>query len=313
MYSSTGPHSFLTVFLCQGGLGEVILQTPFYEQLKEGNPGAQVDALVFETNRQILANNPCISHLYTYSTIPGLLKLLRSLPTRYRKCFILDKSYKSNYLSRLYIRSEEYVGFRRAAWEAFPLDTAVAYDASKHESFYYLDLIESQVAEAIPSLYPLQEDYFKADVFFQNNNAKIICLLAGGANNRAVGDEAFRRWPTEHYRKVAQYFAEQGFRILLIGSESDREINESLKVGFSDGLPVRANIPCYSCSHWATSDQPLGGPGHLQAFCENPGYSNTSSKGQAVLLQTHFPGNGVPGCNAASVNEQKTNSAEKRI
>jgi heptosyltransferase II len=48
----------------------------------------------------------------------------------------------------------------------------------------------------------------------------VVALAAGGAKN-VLRDDALRRWPLPSYRKLAEKLAEQNYRVVVTGGESD--------------------------------------------------------------------------------------------
>jgi len=224
-------NSYITLFLSPGGLGEVILQTPFYRALKKKDPDSFIDVLVHTGNKPVLENNPCIHRIYTYSSGKSLITVLtRILLTRkYEQCFVFDKSWKTNYLAMLFIRSRIHCGFKRNMWESLSFQKTIAYTAGKHETGYYLDMIDSPAdTDPGPEIFPMNSDYDKVNHLIPSPDKPLICLLPGGARNEAVGDEPFRRWPIENYTALTERLLTTGFAVLLAGGETDRPTAEYL-------------------------------------------------------------------------------------
>jgi ADP-heptose:LPS heptosyltransferase len=148
----------------------------------------------------------------------------------FHTCFVFDKSWKSIYLSKIFIRAKEIAGFNRSKWESFLLTYKIPYDASNHESKYYVELLKcNHQHDLSPQLFPLQSDFeFLNNSLLQVKN-KIVAILAGGANNPGIGDEPFRRWPIEKYCDLAKKIIDHGYTILLVGGSSDISLNQEIE------------------------------------------------------------------------------------
>jgi lipopolysaccharide heptosyltransferase II len=224
----------ITIFLSPGGIGEIILQTPFYKIIKEHFPHSAITALVYSKLSIVLENNPNIDNICTYSSKSHLLRILMSLrPNHYDECYIFDKSWKSILLSKIFIKSKQLIGFKRTVIESLFLDQKIPYFAQKHESIYYLDMLGCNHTHTLkPEIYPVSKDFEIITKFKFNSENKKVALLAGGANNMAVGDEPFRRWPQERYKEIASKFINDGYEIILVGGTNDIKINNFIKDGF---------------------------------------------------------------------------------
>lgn len=221
----------LVLFLSPGGIGEVILQTPFFRALREDFPESSIEILLSNTSKIVLKNNPTFKTIHTYQNPIEMLRKLRDMRSqKFNHCYILDKSWKSNYLARIFINSEQYIGFERRSWEALSLTSRVKYDASKAESIYYLDLLRCQHPHSCePEMFPEDNDFQEVKQLFSFEGSKIVALLAGGAKNPGVGDEPFRRWSVENYCKLAELLAKDDYTILLVGGKGDLEINNRIE------------------------------------------------------------------------------------
>jgi heptosyltransferase-2 len=60
------------------------------------------------------------------------------------------------------------------------------------------------------------------------SNKKRIALAPGGAKN-LLRDDALRRWPLENYVLLAGRLIEEGFQVLITGSNTDSWVSESFK------------------------------------------------------------------------------------
>jgi heptosyltransferase-2 len=222
--------SVLLVFLSKGGIGEVILQTPFFRSLKKSRPELNIEMLVSRHNVGVLQNNPNIKKIHAYSDAKNLLTtIFRLRETRFSHVFIFDKSWKSNYLIRLLVKSSCYIGFKRRWWESALLTQKVHYKAEKHDSQYYIDMIPWNIPEyhLLPEMFVNDDEKKYVDSLI-HKSPKLICLLPGGARNPGVGDEPFRRWAVENYIELSQKLIEHGYEILFVGNDTDNLIVQKI-------------------------------------------------------------------------------------
>ncbi len=221
----------ITIFLSPGGIGEVILQTPFYKALKANFPDYSVTAFLFSKLSVVLENNPYVDKIVTYKSKKDLLQTILSLRNNfYNECFVFDKSWKSILISRLFIKCARLTGFKRSYFESLPLNKKIVYKATKHESCYYLDMLSGYRSYSTkPEMFPNPNDIDAIRKLDINTAVKKVALLPGGANNIAVGDEPFRRWPKERYKEIALKLIEHGYELIFVGGPNDIPITNFIK------------------------------------------------------------------------------------
>lgn len=222
--------NILIVFLSKGGIGEVILQTPFFRVLKQTRPELAIQMLLSKHNVSVVHNNPHIDQIHAYSDSNDLLaKILRLRKTRFSHVFIFDKSWKSTYLIRLLVKSSEYIGFKRRWWESVVLTKKIRYTAEKHDSLFYIDLIPWSISgvDLTPEIF-IKEDEKKDVDLLVSKSTKLVCVLPGGARNPGVGDEPFRRWAVDNYIELTKKLIERGYEVLFVGNNTDNLIVQKI-------------------------------------------------------------------------------------
>ena len=60
------------------------------------------------------------------------------------------------------------------------------------------------------------------------NDKMVVGVCPGGAKNVGVGDDDLRRWDTKKYMELIKKLKEKGFEVLLIGGNTDKEIEEQI-------------------------------------------------------------------------------------
>ena len=102
----------------------------------------------------------------------------------------------------------------------------------RHRSFEYLrlmtgndsrafdvDILSLELGKSFFIENKYQELNHKIRFIFENINQYVL-IIPGGARN-LIRSDGLRRWPTEHYNKLARYLINSGFQVVLAGSNQD--------------------------------------------------------------------------------------------
>ncbi len=215
-------------------MGDVMFASPLVENLRFNYPDAQVHWLGDSWTEQVLNCVPGInktlffdrpwlarSKLKAYLEIPLLVSKLRK--EKYDLAIIPHRSGLAFKLARLSLISKK-VGFGKDS----NLDTGVNYDSSKHEIERNLDLLRALGLK----IFTNQMAYFVDDKLVKamakkylsaNAKVKYICVSPGGGKNPGL-DMPLKRWPKEKYLDLIKLLQGKGFKVVLVGAESDRQI-----------------------------------------------------------------------------------------
>lgn len=104
--------------------------------------------------------------------------------------------------------------------DAVRLDKTIPYHYYQNEYLRWLEvvsLIGAKTANINPQIEARAEDLAEAKKALGKMNRKIIILHPGATDIR-------RRWLTDRFAKVGDYFAQKGFRIIVTGSGSEEKI-----------------------------------------------------------------------------------------
>ena len=198
-----------------GAIGDTIMTTPLLRQLREHFPRAEIDYLIGDIASQALEDNPHIDNIMKFNPdiffkrkIFAYLKLIKNIRKRKYDCiFVLDKHHIFNYTSALFhipIR----IGFDRMGKEGTKLTNKVYFDGTRHEIYYYLDLLKAcgkkpdyKDIQTEISLSSKDLAYARDIIKKYKINKRIIVISPGGANN--PGQKALSKtWPKENYREL---------------------------------------------------------------------------------------------------------------
>jgi lipopolysaccharide heptosyltransferase II len=222
-----------------GALGDLLMTTPLVRQLRGRFPDARIDYLTGRSFTRILEGNPYLGGIIAFPeeiffrrNLSGFAALVRRIRrVRYDTIFVLDKHWVfalTAFLSGI----ERRVGFDRMGREGILLTDRVRFEAVRHESHYYLDLLakvaEPDYGDVAMDFFPDPGDGGYADRFFSGNGLdgkRVVCLAPGGGVN--PGQEmTIRRWPIERYAELARLLLDEGFSVVLVGGGMDRKLGD---------------------------------------------------------------------------------------
>jgi lipopolysaccharide heptosyltransferase II len=223
-------------------ISQVMLATPLLAALSETYPQAQFDWAVSSWARAAVATNPRLSELVDTGQVglPGQSRAdVRDLIERlrvqgYDTCFIPSRSTLLSYIAwQAGIRQR--VGLNENG-RGFAHTVAVSSkNGQTHEAVRYLSL-----AAALGIEYPGQMEFYPTDRDRSMVTAllvdeidwlgdrPLVLLHPGGAENPVRPDER-KRWPVERFALLANHLARKvGVQLLLVGTEDERALVESV-------------------------------------------------------------------------------------
>jgi len=213
-------------------LGDALMATPVYYNLSQflsskeklyffGPPGI-VDLFKFFPKAEII--------YYKKNNTKENLKALSLL--KKETGLLLPNSFSSAWLF-FRARLKERWGYAKN-FRSFLLTKAVKPPAQKlHQRDYYLNLLEKL---GLPSLHkelglPLSEELInQAKEFLKayiKNGEPFVVFAPGAAYGPA------KMWPKEYYKTLSKLILKQGYKIVICGTEREKEIGEFIKEGSS--------------------------------------------------------------------------------
>ena len=221
-------------------VGDMMMSQSLYRTLKAQYPQAVIDVMAPAWCRPLLARMPEVNEALAMPLGHGALalgerrRIGRSLrASHYDRAYVLPNSFKSALVpffagitQRTGWRGEMRYGVLNDARvldkAAFPLMVeryvALAYDAGTISNA--ADLPQPLLRPALTV--PLQEISETAGLFSLPGDRPIIGFCPGAEFGPA------KRWPHYHYATLAQQLITRGYRIVLFGSEKDREAGDDI-------------------------------------------------------------------------------------
>lgn len=223
----------MKILLAQTGfLGDVVLSTPVIAALKQCCPDGEIWMLTTPQARPLLQRDPLLKGVLsfekrgTHAGAFGLIRFARMLrEMRFDKSFSLHRSYRTSLLL-LAAGIPDRVGFRDARL-SFLYHNRVSRPSDVHDVLRRMAILDGQQKTENLSLdlrlYPPPGSECSAAVqaLVQQDLEPFAVLVPGS-------EWETKRWQWQGYRDVASYLLKKGMRVVICGSEKEREYNHQV-------------------------------------------------------------------------------------
>jgi ADP-heptose:LPS heptosyltransferase len=248
------PRKILVILLSE--MGSLVLAQPMFARIKERHPEAEIHALLFERNRDVLEllaavpgekiftlRSDSLGHLLTDAA--RAIRALRRLPIdTVVDCELFSRvSAILSYLSGARTR----VGFERHTQEGLYrggfLNRPVLYNPYQHIARQFLSLadaiepgpgrplVKRKGGDDHPAIRPLRLKEGELETMRQRllndfpiaRGARLVLLYAGG------GLLPVRAWPLPHYQELASSLVARGYVVGVIGLAEDRGLAVAIR------------------------------------------------------------------------------------
>ena len=223
-------------------VGDMVMAQTLFTCLKQQHPDCAIDVLAPEWSRPILERMPEVREALSFPLGHGVLELAtrrrigKSLKGRYDQAILLPNSLKSALVPF-------FAGIpRRTGWKG-EMRYGLLNDIRLLDKQRYPLMIERFMALAyapgaeLPQPYPrpsLQIDEASRAAALQKFgltlDRPVLALCPGAEFGEA------KRWPAEHYAKVAEIKIRQGWQVWLFGSKNDHPGGETIRERLIPGL-----------------------------------------------------------------------------
>ena len=223
-------------------VGDMVMAQTLFQCLQQRHPGCAIDVLAPEWSRPILERMPEVRQTLSFPLGHGVLeiatrrKIGKGLSGQYDQAILLPNSLKSALVPF-------FAGIpKRTGWKG-ELRYGLLNDIRVLDKQRYPLMIERFMALAfepgaeLPKPYPrpsLQIDPASRDAalakFGLGLDRPVLALCPGAEFGEA------KRWPAEHYAKVAELKIREGWQVWLFGSKNDHPGGEELRLRLIPGL-----------------------------------------------------------------------------
>lgn len=227
-------------------VGDMVMAQTLFQCLKMRHPDCAIDVLAPDWSRPLLERMPEVRQALSFPLGHGVLELAtrrrigKALAGRYDQAILLPNSMKSALVPF-------FAGIAlRTGWKG-EMRYGLLNDVRKLDKDRYPLMIERFMAlaypagAALPQPYPrpsLQIDPATRDAalahFGLSLDRPVLALCPGAEFGEA------KRWPSEHYAKVAEAKIREGWQVWLFGSKKDHPVGEDIRSRLIPGLREEA-------------------------------------------------------------------------
>ena len=215
-------------------LGDAILTEPMIETIKANEKDAFIGIVVIPSNVEVFSLNPKIDVIIPYDKhgadngFMGFKKII-SVIREYRFSYVISPhmSFRSTLLA-YFSGAKRRIGFKEADI-SFLYTDRVKKPQNVHEVDKNLRLLEplefSKVIKEIRLYWSENNKKFIESVFEAHSirsDDKVVVISPSSV-------WPTKRWPKEYFRELAKMLADQGLKVILIGTKNDREISDFVK------------------------------------------------------------------------------------
>lgn len=227
-------------------VGDMVMAQTLFVCLKQRHPDCQIDVLAPEWSRPILERMPEVRQALSFPVGHGVLdmatrrKVAQGLRGQYQQAILLPNSLKSALVPF-------FAGIpKRTGWRG-EMRFGLLNDMRKLDKQRYPLMIERFMALAfepgaeLPKPYPspsLRIDTATRDAalarFGLSLDRPVLALCPGAEFGES------KRWPAEHFAKVAELKIRDGWQVWLFGSKNDHPVGEQILERLIPGLREEA-------------------------------------------------------------------------
>jgi len=227
-------------------VGDMVMAQTLFQCLKRRHPDCAIDVLAPDWSRPILERMPEVRQALSFPLGHGVLELAtrrrigKSLAGRYDQAILLPNSMKSALVPF-------FAGIPlRTGWKG-EMRYGLLNDVRKLDKDRYPLMIERFMALAYPAGAELPQPYPRPSLQIDPATRDAALAHFGLALDRPVlalcpGAEfgEAKRWPSEHYAKVAEAKIREGWQVWLFGSKKDHPVGEDIRSRLIPGLREEA-------------------------------------------------------------------------
>lgn len=263
-----------------GFIGDVILSTPVFSNLRKTYPQAEIHLMTTPESRSLYDADRNLDLVFAFDKRgehagwKGFWQMQNILKQeKYDLVFSLHKSYRTSLLLFLSRIPERY-GFKEAKLN-FLYSKTISRNKYSHDALRNLAILENinlNIKELDSQLKLNFSDQTLAEVkkvlSFLNPEQKTVGLAPGSV-------WATKRWTKEGFAETARRLYEQGYQIVLVGGPSDKELAQDIEklaqvqllnlTGKTNLAVAAAVISCLDLL--ITNDS---APLHMAAACKTP-------------------------------------------
>lgn len=206
-------------------LGDVILATPVFSELKRIYPDCEIDVVVRNGNQSLLQNNPSINNIFVFdkskTKISAILEILKKTrKNKYDEVINLQR-YLSAGLIALFSSSKKRIGFNKSSISfIYTKNVPHSLENGQHEIERNLSTIAHHKPNKLvkPTLYPSEKDFENVQKF---KKEPYYCIAPASI-------WFTKQLPEEKWIELIQLLTRKG-KVILLGGANDIKLCETLR------------------------------------------------------------------------------------
>lgn len=223
--------------------GDAILTLPLIQELRKKKSGYLIDVVCIPLTMEIFKASPYVNDIIIYDkkgkqkSILAFIKFLKELKLKnYEIVYSPHRSFRSALIA-LNINAKESIGFDNSSL-VFAYNKTVKYSTSFHEVKRNLAFIDEDYPgdnwKIIPEINITADSEEKVHKYLAINKINKFISIAPGS----VWET--KKYPLEHFKSIIDHFIKKEHKIILIGSDQDIGLCESLQIGSEEKVFIAA-------------------------------------------------------------------------
>jgi heptosyltransferase-2 len=211
--------------------GDAILTLPMIQELKKNNEHFSIDVICIPSTKEIFDASPAVNSTIVIDkkgaqkNIFSFIKFIKKIRVNgYNKVYSPHRSFRSAIIVGL-LGVADSVGFSNSSLP-FIFKKVIHYNPSVHEVSRNLSLIGFEAGndnwKIKPLLFVNESSEEKVKDFLNENELSNFISIAPGSVWKT------KIYPADYYKKVIEYFIDDGYKILLIGGMEDKNLCDNL-------------------------------------------------------------------------------------
>lgn len=217
-------------------IGDAILTLPMIEKLKEKFYSAEIDVLCIPSTQEIFDASPFVSKVLVmdkkkaHKSILKLYKFTLEIKNRdYTKIYSPHRSFRTSVIVMQSGVRDTYGFSNSSLFHVYK--NVIEYKTNIHEVQRNLDLIGYEYSAESWRIFP----QIKINEVSRSKVAQFISPINIKDKLIAVAPGSIwvtKKYPEQNFKEIIKHFIDRSYKILIIGSESDKELCEKLSVGY---------------------------------------------------------------------------------
>ena len=212
-------------------IGDVILATPLFSELKRIYPEAQIDVLVRNGNQSLLDNNPHLNEVFVFdkkdNKVKSILHFIMLFRSKQYDEIINLHRFTSTGIITAFSGAKSTVGFNKNPI-SFLFSRKISHEIGngKHEVERNLTCIahHGAVSELRPEIFPSNNDF---EIVSDYQNEKYFCVAPASV-------WFTKQLPEQKWIELSVKLSQKG-KVFIVGGPSDFDICERIRVEIKQG------------------------------------------------------------------------------